>query len=472
MDADPRQYEQIKINGNDSHNIILSYLMHGCFKDTVESLVASTGLKISVAQLEDMEKRKQILHFALNGNALDAIQLTEQLSPDLFQNNKGLLLDLLSLHFVELISSKKCTEALEFAQAKLTPFGKVQQYVQKLEDFMTLLAYEEPEKSPMFRLLSLEYRQHVADNLNRVILGLENFVDGSTKAPSKQLPSDITKLNPDYTLWFRQYQIILGAILGSCSDCIQHIVACADTSRQAFEQLNATYAGTSRSHIISLKSRLAKNPKGSRYMTEFLHDMKTIADELALVQNPVTNEDLIVHIVNQLGNDYANIAAAIKMRDTTITFADLFDKLVDHERTLLEAQSTLPIVTVNTTQRYSSRPHGRPGTEPRGPNRFNGTGSRFAKPPTQQGWHNSSRGNRNPSFCQYCSISGHETKDCRKLARFLKENNITISMNQPSSPMVNTSSARPTSPSPSWMMFDTGASDHVVPEVSSKSIQQ
>ncbi|KAL8256352.1 hypothetical protein R6Q59_031419 [Mikania micrantha] len=170
MDADPRQYEQIKINGNDSHNIILSYLMHGCFKDTVESLVASTGLKISVAQLEDMEKRKQILHFALNGNALDAIQLTEQLSPDLFQNNKGLLLDLLSLHFVELISSKKCTEALEFAQAKLTPFGKVQQYVQKLEDFMTLLAYEEPEKSPMFRLLSLEYRQHVADNLNRVIL--------------------------------------------------------------------------------------------------------------------------------------------------------------------------------------------------------------------------------------------------------------------------------------------------------------
>ncbi|KAL8226629.1 hypothetical protein R6Q57_016461 [Mikania cordata] len=170
MDADPRQYEQIKINGNDSHNIILSYLMHGCFKDTVESLVASTGLKISVAQLEDMEKRKQILHFALNGNALDAIQLTEQLSPDLFENNKGLLLDLLSLHFVELISSKKCTEALEFAQAKLTPFGKVQQYVQKLEDFMTLLAYEEPEKSPTFRLLGLEYRQHVADNLNRVIL--------------------------------------------------------------------------------------------------------------------------------------------------------------------------------------------------------------------------------------------------------------------------------------------------------------
>lgn len=41
-----------------------------------------------------------------------------------------------------------------------------------LQDIMALLAYEEPEKSPMFHLLGLEYRQHVADNLNRAILGL------------------------------------------------------------------------------------------------------------------------------------------------------------------------------------------------------------------------------------------------------------------------------------------------------------
>ncbi|CAH1428190.1 unnamed protein product [Lactuca virosa] len=175
MDVDPRQYENIKINDNDSHNIILSYLIHGCYKDTVESLIASTGLKVSAPQLDNMEKRKRILHSALEGNALDAISLTEQISPDLLENNKDLFFDLLSLHFVELICSKKCTEALEFAQAKLTPFGKVSKYVQKLEDFMALLAYEEPEKSPMFHLLSFEYRQHVADSLNRAILAHGNL---------------------------------------------------------------------------------------------------------------------------------------------------------------------------------------------------------------------------------------------------------------------------------------------------------
>lgn len=170
MDVDPRQYEQIKVNDKDSHNIILSYLIHGCFKDTVESLVTSAGLQVSPAQLEDMEKRKRILHSALEGNALDAIKFTEQVSPDLFRNNQDLLFDLLSLHFVELIRSKKCTEALNFAQAQLACYGKVQKYVEKLEDFMALLAYEEPEKSPMFHLLSFEYRHHAADSLNRAIL--------------------------------------------------------------------------------------------------------------------------------------------------------------------------------------------------------------------------------------------------------------------------------------------------------------
>lgn len=37
---------------------------------------------------------------------------------------------------------------------------------------MALLAYEEIEKSPMFHLISLEYRQHVAECLNRAMLGV------------------------------------------------------------------------------------------------------------------------------------------------------------------------------------------------------------------------------------------------------------------------------------------------------------
>lgn len=48
-----------------------------------------------------------IFHFALEGNALKAIELTEQLAKDILENNKDLQFDLLSLHFVELVCSRK-----------------------------------------------------------------------------------------------------------------------------------------------------------------------------------------------------------------------------------------------------------------------------------------------------------------------------------------------------------------------------
>uniref|UniRef100_A0A7C9DFE4 CTLH domain-containing protein n=1 Tax=Opuntia streptacantha TaxID=393608 RepID=A0A7C9DFE4_OPUST len=174
MEYDPRLYEQIAVSDNDTHNIVLSYLIHNCFKETVESFICSTGIKKPADCLEDIDRRKRIIKFALDGNALKAIELTEQLAPDLLEKNKDLHFELLSLHFIELVRSKRCTEALEFAQKNLSPFGKVQTYVKKLEDLMALLAYEEPEKSPMFHLFSLDRRQMVAEDLNRAILAHTN----------------------------------------------------------------------------------------------------------------------------------------------------------------------------------------------------------------------------------------------------------------------------------------------------------
>jgi hypothetical protein len=49
----------------------------------------------------------EIFHYALEGNALKAIELTEQLSPEILEKNTDLLFDLLSLHFVELVRSRK-----------------------------------------------------------------------------------------------------------------------------------------------------------------------------------------------------------------------------------------------------------------------------------------------------------------------------------------------------------------------------
>ncbi|KAG6432072.1 hypothetical protein SASPL_103645 [Salvia splendens] len=268
MDADPAQFGNIDVNESDIHTIVLSYLAHNCFKDTLESFVSCTGMKQPVDHLQDMEKRKTfchsaygtsgrllsdsaylirifrssegveqpflkgskfgvrdrrvsgkgleiwlclfagIYHFALDGNASKAIEMTEEFAPGLLEENKDLHFDLLSLHFVELVSSHKTQEALLFAQCQLTDFGKEQKYVKKLEDFMALLAYDEPEKSPMFHLVSSEHRQNVAESLNRAILAhsklpsysaMERLIQQTTvvrQCLSQELGKELDELAP------------------------------------------------------------------------------------------------------------------------------------------------------------------------------------------------------------------------------------------------------------------------------------
>ncbi|KAD2805200.1 hypothetical protein E3N88_38577 [Mikania micrantha] len=65
----------------------------------------------------------------------------------------------------------------------------------------------------------------------------------------------------------------------------------------------------------------------------------------------IKDEDLIVHILSQLGDDFAHVPVAMKSRNTPITFPDLFEKLIDHERNI-KVLSTAPMVaTVNNTQK-------------------------------------------------------------------------------------------------------------------------
>lgn len=74
---------------------------------------------------------------------------------------------------------------------------------------------------------------------------------------------------------------------------------------------------------------------------------------------------------------------------------------------------------------------------------------------------------RNSVSCQFCNFSGHETKECRKLAKFLRDHQVVIGSSIPSnnvSPTANVTTSRRTSSS--WM-FDSGASHHVTSDSAS-----
>ncbi|RVW75899.1 putative mitochondrial protein [Vitis vinifera] len=158
--------------------------------------------------------------------------------------------------------------------------------------------------------------------------------------------------------WVRQDKLILHTILASTSITITHLLAAYKTSHEAWTTLNRLYTGKSRTRAIQFKEDLTLSTRGTRTVTEFLHRIKVIADELAIIDHPVSDDDLTLYILNGLGPEFREIAAPIRAHETSLKFEKIHDLLVGHESYLrqLENQSAATFVP---TAHYSHRQGGR-----------------------------------------------------------------------------------------------------------------
>ena len=112
---------------------------------------------------------------------------------------------------------------------------------------------------------------------NSLLFGydLHDFIDGTLLCPDQ---TSVT-----FSLWMRQDQLLLHAIRIFVSDSIAPLIASVTASKKAWDKLNRLYASRSRSRVMSLKERLVR-PRGSCSLTEYLRYIKTIVDELALIE--------------------------------------------------------------------------------------------------------------------------------------------------------------------------------------------
>ena len=93
--------------------------------------------------------------------------------------------------------------------------------------------------------------------------------------------------------------------------------------------------------------------RGSQPVVEYLATIRDIADELALIGAPVPNQYIITHTLNGVGPEFKELAAAVRARDTMISFDELHDKLVEYESFLkreeLRSAGNLGNITANAT---------------------------------------------------------------------------------------------------------------------------
>lgn len=99
---------------------------------------------------------------------------------------------------------------------------------------------------------------------------------------------------------------------------------------------------------MQLKETLTLSTRGNRLITEFLHVVKIIVDELAIIDHPVLDDDLTLYILNGFGPEYRNITAPIRTHDTSLSFEDLHDLLVGHEIYIhrMKTQFASPLIAI------------------------------------------------------------------------------------------------------------------------------
>ena len=102
--------------------------------------------------------------------------------------------------------------------------------------------------------------------------------------------------NLAHLTWFRQDQLLFGALLGSLSTNLISLVSQAKTSKELWDILAKTFNKVSRGHIKQKKDQLKAISKGTNSITVYMHVVKLIADELASLGKPLDHEDFIDRI--------------------------------------------------------------------------------------------------------------------------------------------------------------------------------
>ncbi|CAH9078355.1 unnamed protein product [Cuscuta europaea] len=144
--------------------------------------------------------------------------------------------------------------------------------------------------------------------------------------------------------------------------------------------------------------------------------MYALTKALALAQNPLSDEDLVINILNGLGPEYSELTSAIRVRETALPLTQLQDILLEQEGKIQENVSStsdlLPTAHATQTHDRSYLADSRLQQQ----HVLRGSFSRSGRGGHHQ---NTSRSAATSLTCRFCDNIGHEVKHCRKTSAVL-----------------------------------------------------
>ncbi|XP_057958411.1 uncharacterized protein LOC131151177 [Malania oleifera] len=104
---------------------------------------------------------------------------------------------------------------------------------------------------------------------------------------------------------------------------------------------------------MQLKEEITLIQRESHSVSEYLHAIKVLVDELAVIDSPVSADDTTLYLLNDSGPEFSEIASPIRAHENSFMFKELYDMLVGHKSYLqcVDASNSMLVATTNPTQR-------------------------------------------------------------------------------------------------------------------------
>lgn len=165
---------------------------------------------------------------------------------------------------------------------------------------------------------------------------LMGYVDGTLGCPPCFKTNDAGQLtneiNPAYDIWMAHDQMVLGWINNSLTPAVLATVARSTNSFHTWSSLAKRFASQSQNRILQLRGELMRTMRGNLSIADFLDKINAISDNLALAGSPMSDNDLVSIIMNNVGSLYETTVSSAQARDTPITYDSLEALLLSAER--------------------------------------------------------------------------------------------------------------------------------------------
>ncbi|XP_039133230.1 uncharacterized protein LOC120270279 [Dioscorea cayenensis subsp. rotundata] len=218
--------------------------------------------------------------------------------------------------------------------------------------------------------------------------GLSNHADG-------------TDPRYDDSEWVQHDYIVLSWIYGSISIEILDLVMSLDaTTHGIWTDIENMFPDNKKRRIVFLEAEFCNINQGDMTITEYCHKLKTMADVLGDIGQPISNETLVLIMLRGLNNNFATMATLLPMQSPFPTFIRVHSLLLLKETQHKNTTKSITPITALVSTTTSIIDHG--NTNDRGVRgdhgNFNGHGHGGRGKGHGRGGHTGQGSGRNQNF--------------------------------------------------------------------------